>query len=297
MPTDWRQWIDPLAWPFPIKLWVGIVVVGYIFKFMQRWWKARTLHWPTAEGRIEDASVEKSSRMSHDGGYQGVLRYSYAANGDTYAGAYTRQFTSEEEADEYVHDLKGRTVMVSWNPLRPSQSTLQENAIALAQAQRPPAPEPDSPPQGAPGFETLVLRLLALCGAIGFTISLGVNVAAWMGKVILPQPFFFIMHVGIFPLWFIMIFVLRRNGRTSRDWKRLLRGAPEWTVNFTYILFGYTFLNFALFMFAAPKKSSGPPQALQWRGFSGHWMLFYFVSAACLYASSNRPSSTNRVSL
>lgn len=44
---------------------------------------------------------------------------------------------------------------------------------------------------------------------------------------------------------------------------------------------GYAMLNFAIFFFQAPHGGSGAnPPAVVWRGFSGHWMLFYSAALA-----------------
>lgn len=285
------NWFDPRTWPLAIDLWLGFIALSALWSFVQNQRKARTLSWPTSEGHIEHTSTGRFigfslTRPAKRGQYDARISYSYFVHGTRYAGEYSRQFHTHQEADEYVRDLEGKPIIVSWNPSAPQRSTLQENAIELLQAARPPHQEQD-PEYGPLGIEAVLLRVLAFCSAVGFLVSLAVNIAGWLGKAILPTPMFIAMHVGIFPLWFIMIIVIRRQGRSSRNWKSMLRGAPEWSVNLIYVLFAYTFLNFGLFALKAPTDhQSHPLDAMQWRGFSGHWMLFYYVAATALYAAS-----------
>jgi len=54
-----------------------------------------------------------------------------------------------------------------------------------------------------------------------------------------------------------------------------------------YALAGYAVLIFMLFMLRLPASTwkSNPPVA-EWRGFSGHWMVFYSVALAILYSAA-----------
>lgn len=64
----------------------------------------------------------------------------------------------------------------------------------------------------------------------------------------------------------------------------MLQGSPEWMRYMVYGFFGYAFVNFALFISKAPTGGGGAnPPAIVWRGFSGHWMLFYSAALATPY--------------
>ena len=127
--------------------------------------------------------------------------------------------------------------------------------------------------------------------AVGFLASLVSHVYALLG---LDGPLgdrTMLLHVGIFIVWIPAILASRRLVRDvpQKDmWKATLRGCPEWMRYAFYGLFGYTFLNFALFMFRGAGRSTpgggGAAAPSVVRGFSGHWMLFYFAAFAMLYS-------------
>jgi hypothetical protein len=80
-----------------------------------------------------------------------------------------------------------------------------------------------------------------------------------------------------------------------------LAGFTLVSVSSRYMVYGfsgYAFLNFALFLGSG--GSSGPgntglnPPANVWRGFSGHWMVFYSAALAILYSAVNEGSGALR---
>jgi hypothetical protein len=96
------------------------------------------------------------------------------------------------------------------------------------------------------------------------------------------------LHVGIFVVWIPAVLVAQRlaRGYERRDvWKAVLRGLPVWLQTAGRLLFGYALVNFAVFLlFLAPNK--GPATTLnEFRGFSGHWMLFYGAAFGILYSA------------
>jgi hypothetical protein len=58
----------------------------------------------------------------------------------------------------------------------------------------------------------------------------------------------------------------------------------------TYGFFIYAIVNFAIFMIVGPtgKQSSGDVPSSVWRGFSGHWMVFYSAGLAILTTAYRR---------
>jgi hypothetical protein len=88
----------------------------------------------------------------------------------------------------------------------------------------------------------------------------------------------------------------KRVGTTSRRdfWKVVTKGSPDGLRYLLYFFFAYAAVNFVIFWFqtAAMGRQVGPPSALTWRGFSGHWMVFYCASLAIL--TSALRSSANR---
>lgn len=120
---------------------------------------------------------------------------------------------------------------------------------------------------------------------------------AVMGHRVAPEPFFWILHVGIFVVWLPTVLVAKKRvgNRSSKDyWKLVLRGSPEWMRYTVYGFFGYAFVNFALFMAQAPSGHAEGTPPIVWRGFSGHWMLFYSAALATLYSAVKASESARR---
>jgi hypothetical protein len=126
--------------------------------------------------------------------------------------------------------------------------------------------------------------------AIGLALSLWVHIGALAGKRVAPEYYFWMLHIGIFAVWFPAVFVsIRRVGNTNRKdyWKVVLKGSPDWMRYMAYGFFGYAFLNFVVFWLQSVNGSEGPNTSpVVWRGFSGHWMLFYSAALAILYSAA-----------
>ena len=67
--------------------------------------------------------------------------------------------------------------------------------------------------------------------AVGLVVSLWVHVGAVMGRKVAPAAFFWILHIGIFIVWFPAVLVAQSvvGNVNRRDfWKVVLKGSPEW---------------------------------------------------------------------
>lgn len=130
-----------------------------------------------------------------------------------------------------------------------------------------------------------LLRPFMYVALTGFIASLVAHIAGYMG---IEKPFGFDpwpLHIGIFVVWLPAVLVAQRLSKDfpQKDmWKATLRGCPSWMRNGLYALFGYAFLSFFLFM--ALDSTSGN-EASTVRGFSGHWLIFYFAAYAILYSA------------
>ena len=134
------------------------------------------------------------------------------------------------------------------------------------------------------------VALFATISAVGLILSLISHLAALLGMTGPLGNRVWILHIGIFIVWFPAVLVAQRLTRgTSQKglWKAALRGCPEWMRNMTYGFFGYAMLNFAIFMFTSPKgkPSDGFMLPSEVRGFSGHWMAFYSAALAIHYSA------------
>jgi hypothetical protein len=82
--------------------------------------------------------------------------------------------------------------------------------------------------------------------AAGFLASLLVHVLALLG---LPSPFgpaTWLLHVGIFVVWFPAVLVsqrLSKNVPQADLWKAVLRGCPRWMKTGSYVVFAYGIVN------------------------------------------------------
>jgi hypothetical protein len=211
--------------------------------------------------------------------------------GVSYSGLYTRGIPTEDEAEEFVRGLQGKPIVVHYNPEKPSRSALLERDVKLLlQSRSPVPPAPLPPPRSLPSLISSLLPIFIALSAVGLVLSLWVHLGALMGRRVAPEPFFWILHVGIFVVWLPAVLVSQRLvGTMNRNdfWKIVLKNSPDWMRYMVYAFGGYAMVNFLLFMVNAPKGGNGAnPPAVVWRGFSGHWMAFYSAALAILYSAS-----------
>ena len=119
-----------------------------------------------------------------------------------------------------------------------------------------------------------------------------------MGRRVAPEAFFWMLHLGIFIVWFPAVLVAQRIvGNTNRKdmWKVVLKDSPDWMRYMVYGFLGYAMINFLFFMAKSPTGGSGAnPPAEVWRGFSGHWMAFYSAAFAMLYSAARAEGASPR---
>jgi hypothetical protein len=280
-------------------VWLGLIAAGWL-KPLWRWiQRNRAKSWPLTTGQIVSATVDESKPFfvstPRRGStvYVAELGYSYSVVGHTEASFYKREFNTEEEAWEFLRDLKGKPIAVHYNPNKPATSTLSEQSVETLLQTRAPRPAGEMFLSGSANSIPLLLSrflwLFVVLSAVGLVVSLWVHFGAVMGRRVAPEPFFWILHVGIFVVWFPTVWVAqKRVGNLQRKdfWKVVLNGSPEWMRYMVYGFGGYAIINFALFMLKAPYGSSGNnPSTTEWRGFSGHWMAFYSAALAILYSA------------
>jgi hypothetical protein len=288
------RWNNPATWPWMFYVWAAFALVG-LAKPAWNWFRRqRAGGWPTAEGRIESVEITKPSFSftTKRGYYVAEFGYSYSVAGTLHSGLYKREFPTEHEAEEFVRDLKGKPVAVHFNSNHPSSSALLEPDIEGVLQNRAPSPLADYPSaaNSVPDWIRPFLWLFVCFSAIGLVVSLWVHLGAVMGRRVAPEAFFWMLHVGIFVVWFPAVLVAQRLvGNVNRKdfWKVVLKNAPDWMRYMFYGFFGYALVNFMLFMTKAPSGGSGAnPPAVVWRGFSGHWMVFYSAALAILYSAA-----------
>ncbi len=293
--NDFR-FIDPRTWPWVMWVWLAFVVASFIPSLWKRYQRHRSATWPLTQGHIETLNVTQPSRWSHNRGQVEIaeIGYSYSIDGTVYGGHYQRSFGSADAAWEFLRDLKGKPITVHYNLARPSSSSIAEDSLETLIQTRPPIPEGSLREEyAAPVWVKPFLWLGVAYSAVGLILSLYVHIGALRGRQVLPEAFFFSLHIGIFVVWFPVVFLakeLSKGVQQKQDfWRGVLKGAPGWMLYMVYGFGAYAVVNFAIFLLHSPAKHVGSsgPSLVEWRGFSGHWMVFYSAAMAVLYSAAN----------
>jgi hypothetical protein len=130
---------------------------------------------------------------------------------------------------------------------------------------------------------------LALYGLLGIATAAVIHFETYFGLSIDPKdPLFLLVHIAIFPLFFVFILRARRwFGRASffnrsepSHWRELLSFFPFWVYPAGLVLFAYTGVNFLLSVQHLPEHSSNltaTEARYVVRAFSGHWLFFFSI--------------------
>jgi hypothetical protein len=143
----------------------------------------------------------------------------------------------------------------------------------------------------------------------GLLLSIAVHVLAALGVDVEEHvPMLWMLHIGVFVVILPAVLELRHptEGKDNASFHRFLRGLPSWARAFAIALSAYVVLNFIptfVASFDGLPKASGNQYVLEHkgkfvreltpaefhsrraqvaRGFSGHWLAFYFFSFAIL---------------
>lgn len=150
------------------------------------------------------------------------------------------------------------------------------------------------------------LRYALGIGALaGFAISFVVHISALMGfDLAATIPAIWALHAGVFVFFAPFVFLCRKELGDKRNLWFLRKGVPNWLAVLGGTIFVYAGMNFLLFMLhtegGTPAIQDGKYVLLnhgklirqltpteftsfktnELRGFSGHWLFFYFFPAA-----------------
>jgi hypothetical protein len=267
------QWTDPHTWPWFLYVWAAFLIVSWVKPLWPWLQRRRAESWPISTGQIESTAVNDAKRSFFSNEPTGSrakfvaeLEYSYWATGKLETGTYRREFGSNEEAWEFQRDLKGKSVVVHYNPNKPSKSAVSESSIAALLQTRSPRPDSElASPSQANAIPPVLARFLwifVVLSAVGLLVSLWVSLAAFAGRTVLPGGFFILLHVGIFVVWFpaVLVAVRRVGNAPQKDfWKIVLSGSPDWMRYMVYIFFGYSFISIFLSSPSGGVGVSPPP--------------------------------------
>lgn len=148
-------------------------------------------------------------------------------------------------------------------------------------------------------------RLLAIFALLGFVLSLVVHIAALSGIDVAGKiPLVWSLHVGIFVAFIPFVLLSRKELGPKPTFTQLKGIFPSWVGAICAVICAYALVNFLLFMLAthggSPSIRDGKFilqdhgrlireitsgeyasfKANEVRGFSGHWLAFYFVPFA-----------------
>ena len=144
---------------------------------------------------------------------------------------------------------------------------------------------------------TRFIRSCALFSASGFVLSLVVHILGLFDQVPFFGWFAFVLHFGIFvALLGVVVTHFRLRQSEGKDfWKRALRASPVWMRWMLFLFLIYAVANFFWFwnkLFNLHGKSSGEIMAIVLRGFSGHWLFFYFGTFIAFRAAMQATQQT-----
>ena len=140
---------------------------------------------------------------------------------------------------------------------------------------------------------------LAYLAFAGFIASLVAHIGGYAGVSepygLNPWP----LHAGAIIIWFPAALVMRKltigtAGQASL--KIIMRGCPVWVSKTFYVVFAYALASFAFFWITGFFGLVDSDNSGVVRGFSGHWMIFYFAAFA-VFLSYARREKDNLVNL
>jgi hypothetical protein len=292
------RWLNPTTWPWMVWVWLAFLLLGWTVSAWRWFQRSRAAGWPIADGRVESVDVRKPSfsLTTRRGYYIAELRYWYSVAGAHYSGRYRRDCPSEGEGNEFVRDLQGKPVPIHYDAGNPARSSLLDSDLESVLQDRAPASDSSSAADSIPEWLRPLLWTFTAISAVGLVVSVWVHIGAIMGHSV--PAIFWILHMGIFVVWFPAVLVAQKLGKNAGRndaWKVVMRGSPTWMRYMTYFFFAYAFVNFFLFMQQDPTQGAlGATPASQWRGFSGHWMLFYSAALSILYSAARLADTSPR---
>jgi len=139
------------------------------------------------------------------------------------------------------------------------------------------------------------IRRFTFFSASGFILSLLVHILGLLNKAPFFGWFAVLLHLGIFValLGALVAFFRLRQSEGKDFWKRALRASPVWMRWVLLLFFIYAFANFFIFWnINLNGKSPDEIMAIVLRGFSGHWLFFYFAIFVVFYSAMQATQPT-----
>lgn len=163
-----------------------------------------------------------------------------------------------------------------------------------------------------------VRLLFGTVSAIGFVAALLVHLAALRGVDVAARiPGVWLLHLGVFALFVPLVLMLRQSAGPRTSLLRIARRLPLPAAILGVVMLAYAIANFMLFIQAteggSPAMQDGTYflmdharvvreitsaeytafRANEVRGFSGHWLFFYYVSTIFGFFWKSETSSSS----
>lgn len=294
-PQGTIHWFDPRTWPWYLYLIVGSMLYGWMKPLWKWFQRKRALNWPSIQGRVQTtASKRKLWGEGEEPIYLAKISYVYTVNGQEYTNQHREEFASEEKAIEFLRDLQGKSVMVSFNPQKPSTSLVMPTALKDLLEMRAPVNAVNENYKVLPSWTKLLLWPLAALAALGFAASLWINLRAVFSRIVADESWLLLLSVGVFVVFFPTVFIVHRYGKAEakNDWKAWWKDAPPWVKYVANGLSLYTMVNIFVALTQAPGDHAGMTSA-GWRISSVVWMDIYYAALVVLYPAARDASSYN----
>jgi len=147
------------------------------------------------------------------------------------------------------------------------------------------------------------MRVLYIIAWLGLVLSIIVHTLSILGHedaLSDIDAFVWILHGGAILLGFPLVLCSGKItiGTQEKDfWKAVSKYCPLWMKRMVGFFFLYGIINFILFIKSGTVENGDSTPASVFKGFSGHWMIFYSIEVAVFYSYLKKCSDTLRNSL
>jgi len=126
-----RPSISHFVWSYGFKYALDLLafVSGGFAIYFHRWQKRRRENiaqsWPSVQGVVVSATVQPIPKTKH---FHAILQYTFFV--DEYrTGKYIHEFSNEEDADEFVRQLKDKRLQIRYKESNPDKSVLEQSVV------------------------------------------------------------------------------------------------------------------------------------------------------------------------
>lgn len=260
--------------PWYVFPFVVIVAVLVLLGIWERLVRIRARNWPVVQGTIDSAKIDEYKGKSRH--WYGRLYYSFSVLGRRYTGRYSTRFSYQDDAENWIRDLQGKSVSVHYSSRFPALSVIADDDIKLLLASR--GPEPVAVPMATPapverltGWKRALGLVLMAVASVGFIVSAVIHMSAWLEQNFGSNQSWMPLHVFCVVTFLMTMSILPKGARRRSE-------VPEvkpwlgWLAGSVTI---YGIANFILWMIIAANHHGDLQPSQEVRFFSGHWMMFF----------------------